>query len=358
MPRRPPDDEGDPEAPTAVGRSSAASGDRPARDSTVAARDTVASMRTAPPQPAEEPDILLVPTNPAIQLAKTQRVNAAARVAAERRTLTLLTGPTAGQVFVLTLPEHLLGRGEVADIQVTDVDVSRRHARIFRDPDGTTMVEDLDSTNGTFVGGARVEAPRALASGVRVQLGPSCMFRYAITDDVDEELHRQMYESSSRDLLTRTFNRRYFIERLAAEVAHARRHSDELTLLSLEVDNLREIHDRHGHVLGDVLLRAVAGRVRRLIRLEDVFARMGNEEFAILARSINLEEASFLAERIRRSVAELEVPYDEVVLRTTVTFGIATLSELDAQAGDVELLAAAFGRLARARAEGKERAPK
>jgi two-component system cell cycle response regulator len=309
---------------------------------------------TGTPPSAEAFDAAEIPTPLTMLYRDTLRTHAAARVAVERRTLTVISGPSAGQIFVLSNREHILGRGEVADLRVLDPDVSRTHARIVQTDRGRTEVQDLGSTNGTFVSGERISrAP--LSPGARLQCGPNLLLRFSLTDDVEEELHRRMYESASRDVLTLAFNRRYFQDRLVAEVAHARRHHHAVALLKVSLDHFRRVNDDHGHAVGDVLLRALAARVSRTIRMEDVFARWQGDEFVILARSTALAEAGALAERVRASVSDVEIPEEGPPIRVSASIGVASLAELrpDAAAGD--LMAAAERRLAAAKAGGRNR---
>src|SRR5689334_4462935 len=90
-----------------------------------------------------------------------------AKVTVDRATITIITGVNAGQVFALDAFDHVIGRGTEADIWVEDATISRRHARIVRRPDGRFYVEDLGSTNGTFVAGRRIEGRAELATGDR-----------------------------------------------------------------------------------------------------------------------------------------------------------------------------------------------
>jgi diguanylate cyclase (GGDEF)-like protein len=290
----------------------------------------------------------------AILRKDTLRTLAAVRIAVQRRTLTVISGPSAGQIFVLASREHILGRGEVADLLVPDPDVSRTHARIVRADDGHTYVQDLGSTNGTFVGSERVSRAR-LSPGDRLQCGPNLLLRFSLTDDEEEALHRRMYESSSRDVLTLAFNRRHLIDRLVGEVAYARRHRQSLALLKIDLDHFQRLNDANGHVVGDIVLRAVAARVSRTIRVEDVFARWDGDEFVILARSTDVAEATLLAERVRACVAEIEVPTDAAPLRVSASIGVALLGELRLEAKPAELLAIADRRLAAAKSKGRDR---
>ncbi|HET7220609.1 MAG TPA: sensor domain-containing diguanylate cyclase [Vicinamibacterales bacterium] len=107
---------------------------------------------------------------------------------------------------------------------------------------------------------------------------------------------------ASIDPLTGLFNRRYFDSRLEAELQRARRHGEPLTLLMVDIDNFKAINDELGHVVGDRLLRCVSDRLRRGVRIFDVCARYGGDEFAILMPSSNVETAVLVAERIRTTV--------------------------------------------------------
>ena len=201
--------------------------------------------------------------------------------------------------------------------------------------------------------GERVARAR-LSPGARLQCGPNLVLRFSLTDDVEEELHRRMYESASRDVLTLAFNRRYLLDRLVAEVAHARRHHQALSLLKLDLDAFHRVNDAHGHAVGDICLRAIATRVSRTIRLEDVLARWGGDEFAILARSTDLSEARTLAERVRASVGEMEIPVDGPAIRFSASTGVASLSELRADAQPGELIAVADRRLDEAKVNRRD----
>jgi diguanylate cyclase (GGDEF)-like protein len=296
-------------------------------------------------------DRLIMPTPLSIELRDTQTALACARVAAERRTLTVISGMSAGASYTLDRPEHTIGRGEAADIRVLDGDVSRAHARLTRVDGSDYEITDLDSRNGTFVAGRPIRSC-VLAVGDRIQCGPNLILRFAVTDDVEEELQKQMYASAMRDVLTHAYNRRYLFGRLAAEVAHARRHGGMLMLILFDLDHLARVNVEHGHAVGDIALRAVAARVGRLVRVEDVVARTDGGQFAVLTRSIDLLGAVALAERLRASIADIHIPADTGLVRLTASFGIAALSELGALDPADRLLVMASTRLRRAKARG------
>ena len=272
----------------------------------------------------------------------------------DRATLTVLSGINAGQVFALDGTDHVIGRGTEADLWVEDGGVSRRHARVTCAADGRFFLEDLGSTNGTFVGDRRIDKSE-IKPGERIQMGPHVMLRFAITDDAEEELQRRLYESSTRDALTRLYNRKYLTERLTAEVAYSRRHRVKLSALLLDLDDFKTMNDTYGHLAGDMVLRLVAAQMQRLVRVEDLVARYGGEEFVILARSTGKTEATRLAERIRESIAGLDIMVSDKQVHVTLSIGVAALPDVAPEGGPNELIALADARLYRAKADGKNR---
>ena len=272
----------------------------------------------------------------------------------DRAHLTLLTGASAGEVFPLIRSETVLGRDLESDITFDDAAISRRHARIVRQPTGDLVLEDLESTNGTYVSGELVTR-RVLRSGDRIQLGPNLVYRFAVTDEVEERLQRQLFESSVRDPLTLAHNRKYLGERLAAEVAHAHRHGTKLALLMFDLDDFKGTNDRHGHLGGDAVLRQVATTVHALIRIEDIFARFGGEEFVVVTRGDGVQNTSQLAERLRKAVGDARAAFEGASIGVTVSIGVAELDELAPEASAEDLIVRADARLYRAKSLGRNR---
>ncbi len=296
---------------------------------------------SSPPVPVEDRE-----TEKSISLASVPQ--------RDRAALTVMTGITSGRVYTIEQAETVIGRAPEADVWLEEASISRKHARIVKRADGFTL-EDLESTNGTFVGGVRVdEHHHVLESGDHIQLGPNLIFRFAVVDEAEVVLQRRLYESSTRDALTRAFNRKYLHERLAQEVAHARRHNAQLAILMMDFDLFKTINDTYGHLAGDEALRSVADLVHHLVRLEDVFARYGGEEFVVLARSTSHTDALVFAERLRAAIDARTIDVDGKAIKVTVSIGVASLSELP-NAGALELLSLADSRLLRAKAAGRNR---
>lgn len=127
---------------------------------------------------------------------------------------------------------------------------------------------------------------------------------------------------SVTDSLTGLLNRRYLDERLVEEMTRARRHSSAITLMMVDVDNFKSYNDSFGHPAGDLALKMVSTALKDTLRADDVAARFGGEEFAILLPRTNAEEAAAIAERIRMRVEHTAFPNR----RITISIGIASQS--------------------------------
>ncbi|HEY5959124.1 MAG TPA: GGDEF domain-containing protein, partial [Polyangiaceae bacterium] len=270
----------------------------------------------------------------------------------DRPILLRLDGVQAGEVVSLGLLPATIGRHPGCRIVVDDAGVSRQHAAISQEED-TLFLEDLGSRNGTFIEGERIKrAP--LSDGCLVQIGLHVGYRFTLVDERQEQLLRQLYRSSTRDALTGIYNRRHFDDRLTSEVAYARRHSTDVSLIIVDIDFFKQVNDTHGHSVGDTVLRQVAMTLQHQLRLEDVLSRVGGEEFAIILRGIANPGAARLGERLRSAVAESPAMAQGVAIPITVSIGCAALSELD-PANEQSLFSTADTRLYAAKHQGRNR---
>lgn len=236
----------------------------------------------------------------------------------------VIAGPNVGEMFKIGEGAYI-GRGTESAIRLTDTEISRKHAQL-RVIAGKVVVEDLGSTNGTFVNGVPVDR-LALEDGDKIQVGTTTILKFSYHDDLEEQFQRQMYESALRDGLTGAFNKKYFLERLEAEVAFAARHGSPLSLLLFDLDHFKRINDTYGHLAGDYVLTALSQYVAGTIRQEDVFARYGGEEFTVLSRGIAGEGAAQFAERMRYGIEKYGFLYEDQRLPVTISVGIASIPQ-------------------------------
>src|SRR5690606_33519417 len=118
----------------------------------------------------------------------------------------------------------------------------------------------------------------------------------------------QTFEQAAlTDPLTGMQNRRYFDGALAEYLSEFRRIGKPVGLMILDLDHFKQINDTHGHDVGDEVLRAVAKCLQDMTRYHDVVARLGGEEFAVVAPNMDGDLLLKLAERIRKAIAGLTV---------------------------------------------------
>ena len=272
--------------------------------------------------------------------------------AAKEPYLTMIAGAHPGAVVKLPSGEAILGRSPEATLRIDSDGVSWKHACIFPVGDGR-VIEDLKSTNGTGVNDRRVER-HALVDGDRIHLGPGVILRFCVWDQLEASMQQQLYESAVTDPLTHAYNRKHFQERLRGEINHSRRHHAPVSLITFDLDHFKRVNDEHGHPAGDLVLRSIAAAILGVVRAEDVFARVGGEEFAIVARATDEGQAMLFAERLRAGIAGMALVWGEARLPITASFGVATSSELSQPDAD-QLIALADTRLYQSKHEGRNR---
>lgn len=270
----------------------------------------------------------------------------------DRPILLRLDGVSAGEVVSLAVLPATIGRHPGCAVMVDDAGVSRNHATISA-AGGDLYVEDLGSRNGTFIEGDRVSRAK-LTEGCLVQIGLHVGFRFTVVDERQEQILRQLYRSSTRDALTSVYNRRHFDDRLAAELAYAKRHATDLSLVIVDIDFFKRVNDTYGHAAGDAVLKQVATVLAQQLRVEDVLSRVGGEEFAVILRGIGSVGAARLGERLRQAVERHPTNSAGIAIPTTISVGCATFAELEGH-GDKTLFALADSRLYAAKRGGRNR---
>ncbi len=129
------------------------------------------------------------------------------------------------------------------------------------------------------------------------------------------------------DFLTNILNRRAFYERLEERISLAERRNLSFGVILGDIDLFKKVNDTYGHDMGDIVLKGFANVLSDNIRGEDIVARVGGEEFCILASCGNIEELYIIAEKIRKKVCERH--FEEIGKNITASFGIALYDEKD-----------------------------
>jgi two-component system, cell cycle response regulator len=249
--------------------------------------------------------------------------------------LIVLSGGPVGMMYkVRSKGKTVIGRGLDADIRLEDEGVSRQHAQVIAPHDGDPIIEDLGSSNGTFVNGQPIEK-HALKDGDKIQIGSVSILKFSYQDHLELTFQQELFDRGIKDGLTEIYNKRYFLDRIAGEFSHARRHGSRLNLLMFDIDHFKKINDTHGHPAGDIVLQELTKLVRKMLRTADVFARYGGEEFMVLMRDVDETGALILAQRIRRHVKRYSFVAKHTPISLTVSIGIASLSDEMESADDL-----------------------
>jgi two-component system cell cycle response regulator len=260
-------------------------------------------------------------------------------------------GLPLGKMFQVPPGVTIIGRSSESDVWLDDEGVSRQHARLVRE--GTQVsISDAKSRNGTFCNGERIHQSLALADGDKVQVG-STVLKFTLQDRLDEAMQQNLFESATRDGLTGIHNRRFFEDSLEKEFAHCQRQRLALSVSLMDLDHFKHVNDTYGHPAGDHVLREFTKVVSALVRIEDIFARIGGEEFALLLRECPADKAIVICERIRQSVAKLDITFSGVRVPVTVSAGLASLTP--ALADHAAFVKLADEALYRAKSQGRNR---
>jgi diguanylate cyclase (GGDEF)-like protein len=126
---------------------------------------------------------------------------------------------------------------------------------------------------------------------------------------------------ATTDELTRLANRRHFMDRLNEEYERSRRNDSEFTMLMIDIDYFKRVNDTFGHQAGDAVLRMTSDIMKHNLRLSDILGRIGGEEFAVLLPDTEIKEGVIIAERLRKKIENLGVPYNQSMINITISIG-------------------------------------
>lgn len=217
---------------------------------------------------------------------------------------------------VLGLPAATLGRLKLwKAIHPDDADNAR------------AILSRLEGDNGGSLefslGLGRTQGPHYLVHVSRLgDDSPGGAAVLGVGFDISERkaLEAELERNASRDFLTGAYNRRKLREEMHREIDKSTRYRRPVSLLLFDLDHFKSINDRYGHDAGDAVLREVVARTQSCLRLSDLLARWGGEEFVVLAPETCLENATVLAEKIRGRLSTGAFP---TVGRISASFGVA-----------------------------------
>ncbi|KPX86021.1 sensor domain-containing diguanylate cyclase [Pseudomonas meliae] len=175
----------------------------------------------------------------------------------------------------------------------------------------------------------RVDLPRKGQRWLRAASTPerlvdsSVLWHGFVSDITDlKRVEQELRALSVTDVLTGAYNRRYFQDRMQAELKRIDRHGGNLSIIMLDIDHFKRINDRFGHAAGDQVLKAISEKISQRLRSDDVFCRLGGEEFMVICPGTRGSQAYQLALSLREGLRNQVIEgVDQVV---TASFGIAS----------------------------------
>ena len=263
--------------------------------------------------------------------------------------LVVIYGTDLGRRVPLAQSSFEIGRASRSDLPIDQESVSRHHARITKSAEGTFRILDLGSTNGTYVNDVAVSEAK-LKDADQIKIGRSIL-KFMTGDNVETAYHEEIYRLMTVDGLTQLFNKRFFNEALEREFNRARRYERPLSLVVFDIDHFKLRNDQFGHVAGDAVLRQLAMLIQPKLRRDDIFARIGGEEFAVLLPELPLDAAFATGVRLKVLVETGRFAFDEVDIGCTISVGVACLD--DKTESPTDLFRAADSALYRAKEEGR-----
>lgn len=250
--------------------------------------------------------------------------------------LVVYAGANLGRVFPLQPGENIIGRSPQAGITLLDEEVSRLHSCVRMDSpelgNPKIVLEDLQSTNGTFLNGMPVDNPQLLTAGDRISIG-SHILKLVAMDPLERAFHETLLDQSTKDPLTGLGNRGATLAELQSRFELSRRHGRPISVIMCDLDHFKLINDQHGHGAGDIVLVAFGERVRQNLRGTDLAGRIGGEEFLLVLPETEMAGALLLAERLRTSLSDTPHLLPTGPIQVTCSLGVAQWIQADRDAG-------------------------
>jgi diguanylate cyclase (GGDEF)-like protein len=140
-----------------------------------------------------------------------------------------------------------------------------------------------------------------------------------------EDANQKLNYLSSHDPLTGLSNRRNFEIHVKQKMRSINQYKDKASLVLIDVDHFKNINDKFGHPIGDIILKELSNILLENIKDTDLAARWGGEEFVILLPKTSIDEASILADKIRTAIEKKVITIDDFQIKITASFGVSQL---------------------------------
>lgn len=227
-----------------------------------------------------------------------------------------------GKRFSLVDGEVSIGRGVDNTVILNSDSISRRHAGI-EIRSGCYYLIDRHSTNGTYVNDELVQDCQ-LRRGDQIKIGDTIL-KFLSGADLESQYHETIYRMTIMDGLTGIHNKRYLVEQLDRELSRATRHGRPLSMVICDIDHFKLVNDEFGHLAGDYVLKEVAQLAKSRIRPDDVIARYGGEEIAVILPETDVAGGVRIADQLRAMIDDETFVFEDEYIDVTISCGVAQL---------------------------------
>jgi len=260
--------------------------------------------------------------------------------------LVIVAGPRLGEKFPLAKDRTVIGRQKEADISIEDGLISRKHAEVVRKADGTIVLRDLDSKNGTFRNDEPIRET-GLEEGDLIRIG-GAMIKYVGPSRLESPGRDEASERSRRDGLTGFLDQPTFRFLLERHLARCKSLHTPLSVGLIDPDGIKTINDGWGRPAGDHVLKTLADLFRNAVRPTDVLSRHDDDAFGLILPLTNLMGARIVGERLRNRVLNHPFVFEGGKLPVTISVGMAE------RRGGTEEAEALLGRAEKAIVQAKQ----
>ncbi len=248
--------------------------------------------------------------------------------------LVVIYGDDIGRRIPLGRQPAVIGRSSRCAVQLDHQSVSRAHCEITFDGQSYGAV-DLGSTNGTYVNDEIIKSRHQLRDGDQIKTGRTIL-KFIVGGNIEGQYHEEIYRLMTIDGLTQVRNKRYFDEAIEREISRCVRYNRTFSLIMFDIDHFKRINDKFGHLAGDAVLRQLGTLVKGHVRRDDVVCRVGGEEFAIILPEIDVKGAVGVATKLNKLISKTKFSFDDTVIPTTISLGVADWREPFKTAEDIK----------------------
>ena len=221
--------------------------------------------------------------------------------------------------------ENIIGK---QDTEILPIDIAEHFYQSDKQVFNTNQKQVIEETTHSESG----ETSHYISTKVPFNRPDKLPALIGFSSDVTElfKLKEQFKQLANTDPLTNLYNRRFFTKQAEKEYQRAKRYSQSMTLISIDIDYFKSINDKFGHTAGDQVLIEVAKQLKASLRQTDILARIGGEEFSILLPETSAISAMTFAERIKEEQSKLQISGDwQGEIKLSVSIGVSSLIASD-----------------------------